>query len=82
MHGPWLQELEFLEAISQDANTRQVLLRMAALSREGRIGPFLDEVAVDEELDDATKDTLAELAGDHAFLQAVADYLHHTHHLH
>jgi hypothetical protein len=82
MLGSWLQELEFLEAISQDASTRQVLLRMAALSREDRLGPFLDEVAVDEELDDATKDSLAELAGDRAFLQAVADYLHHTHRLH
>jgi hypothetical protein len=82
MLGSWLQELEFLEAISQDASTRQVLLRMAALSREDRLGPFLDEVAVDEELDDATKDSLAELAGDRAFLQAVADYLHQTHRLH
>ncbi len=82
MQAPWLHELEFLEAISQDAYARQVLLRMAALSREDRLGTFLAEVAIDDELDDATKNTLAELAGDRAFLQAVSDYLHHTSRLH
>jgi hypothetical protein len=82
VHGAWVHDLEFLEAISQDASTCQILLRLAALSNEGRIGTFLHEVAHDEELDDATKDSLTELAADRAFLQAVADYLHHTRRIH
>jgi hypothetical protein len=82
MHGAWLQDLEFLESISQDATARQVFLRMAAMSREDRLGPFLAEVAVDDELDEATKDSLAELADNRDFLHAVADYLHHTRRFH
>jgi hypothetical protein len=82
MHGTWLQELEFLEAISQDSTARPILLKMAAMSQEDRLGPFLAEVAVDDELDEATKDTLAELADNRDFLQALADYLHHTRRFH
>ena len=37
---------------------------MAALSQAGRLAPFLLELAHDAELDDRTKGTLAELAGD------------------
>ena len=48
---------------------------MAALSQEGRLPPFLTELARDDELDEQTKGTVAELAGDTAFLLAVADYL-------
>jgi len=82
MLGLWQQDIEWLEAISQDADARALFLRMAALSQEGRLEPFLVELNRDEELDDQTKGTVAELAQDEAFLMAVADYLRNTHHLH
>jgi hypothetical protein len=52
---------------------------MAHLSQQGRLEPFLTELACDDELDEQTKGTVAELAGDTAFLLAVADYLRETH---
>jgi hypothetical protein len=82
MLGLWQQDIEWLEAISQDADARALFLRMAALSQEGRLEPFLTELNRDDELDDQTKGTVAELAQDQAFLLAVADYLRNTHHLH
>ena len=82
MIGLLQQDIEWLEAISQDEDARAVFLRMAALSQEGRLEPFLRELRRDEELDDHTKGTVAELAQDQAFLLAVADYLRNTHHLH
>ncbi len=72
------QDIEWLEAISQDDDARALFLRMAALSQEGRIEPFLTELRQDSELDEHTKGTVAELAQDGAFLQAVADYLRNT----
>ena len=75
MLGLWQQDIEWLEAISQDEDARALFLRMAALSQEGRLEPFLTELARDDELDEHTKGTVAELAGDTAFLLAVADYL-------
>jgi hypothetical protein len=82
MHGLWQQDIEWLEAISQDADARALFLRMAALSQEGRLEPFLVELSRDDELDDHTKGTVAELARDQAFLLAVADYLRNTVQLH
>jgi hypothetical protein len=78
----WQQDIEWLETISQDEDARALFLRMAALSQEGRLEPFLTELGRDDELDDHTKGTVAELAQDQAFLLAVADYLRHTHVLH
>ena len=78
----WLQDLESLEAISQDADAKAIFLRMAAMSRRGQMGTFLNELADDEDLDDETKGTLSELARDSAFLLAVEDYLHRTQRLH
>jgi hypothetical protein len=78
----WLQDLESLEAISQDDEARRIFLRMAALSRDGQMGSFLTELAQDEDLDDETKGTLEELAKDDSFLLAVEDYVHRTQHLH
>lgn len=78
----WQQDIEWLEAISQDEDARALFLRMAALSQEGRLEPFLTELKRDDELDDHTKGTVAELAQDQAFLLAVADYLRNTHQLH
>jgi hypothetical protein len=82
MHELWLQDLESLEAISQDDEAKQIFLRMAALSRDGQMGSFLTELARDEDLDDETKGTLEELAKDDSFLLAVEDYVQRTRLLH
>ena len=74
----WLQDLESLEAITQDDDTRQIFVRMAAMSQAGRMGSFLTELERDEDLDDATKGTLSELAQDESFLLAVDEYLRRT----
>jgi len=78
----WLQDLESLEAISQDSDTRELVLRMAELSRTGHLAPFLVELDCDRDLDAATKASFAELARDEAFLLAVEDYVHRTTALH
>jgi hypothetical protein len=70
--------LESFEAIKQDDLTRDLVLRMSALSQAGKLGPFLFEVAHDDDLDDTTKGRLAELAHDESFLLAVEDYLVRT----
>jgi hypothetical protein len=82
MTGLWLQDIESLEAISQDAQTRDLFLRMAQMSQAGRLAPFLDELEHDRDLDDETKGTLAELASDESFLHAVEDYVRRTRALH
>jgi hypothetical protein len=82
MVGTWLQDLESLEAISQDADAKRIFLRMAALSREGQMGDFLNELADDDDLDEETKGTLCELARDSTFLLAVEDYVQRTQRLH
>jgi hypothetical protein len=82
MLGPWLNDIESLEAISQDEEARRIFLRMAALSRDGQMGSFLTELAQDEDLDDETRGTLEELAQDSTFLLAVEDYLARTRVLH
>jgi hypothetical protein len=85
MFGEWMQDLESLEAISQDDEARKIFLRMAAMSQEGRLGSFLAELAEladTSELDEFTKGTLSEIARGEAFLLTVDDYLHRTHVLH
>lgn len=82
MLGEWMQDLESLEAISQDEEARKIFVRMAALSREGRLSSFLLELADTSELDEFTKGTLSEIAQDEAFLLVVDDYLHRTRVLH
>jgi hypothetical protein len=82
MDGRWLQDIESLEAISQDEDTRNLFLRMARMSQNGRIEPFLHELARDREIDDETKVTLAELASDGTFLHVVEDYVRRTRVLH
>ena len=82
MLGHWLQDLESLEAISQDADAKRIFLRMAAISQTGQMSTFLSELAEDGDLDDETKGTLTELANDNTFLLAVEDYLQRTHRLH
>ena len=74
----WLQDLESLEAISQDDATRDLCLRMASLTQEDRLQPFLSELQGDTDLDDRTKGMLTELAEDRDFLLAVEDYVKKT----
>jgi hypothetical protein len=74
----WHHDLESLEAISQDAVTRDLFLRMAWLSKRGGLQPFLFELQRDDDLDDTTKGTLTEIAEDPAFLLAVEDYVEKT----
>ncbi len=71
-----------LEAISQDADTRRIFLKMAAMSHDGRLPNFLDQLAHDRELDDVTKGQLTELASDRSFLLAVEEYLRRTQRFH
>ncbi|HVS84435.1 MAG TPA: hypothetical protein VHD91_02250 [Gaiellaceae bacterium] len=82
MIAGWLEDLESLEAISQNADARRIFLRMSALSQSGRTENFLVELAHDHELDDATKGHLSELARDETFLLAVEEYLVRTYRAH
>lgn len=75
---PWLQDIEALEALAQDERTRALCLRMAAMSQAGTLAPFLAILRHDDELDDVTKGTIAEIAGDESFLLAVEDYVRRT----
>ncbi len=76
--GPWLVDIESFERVSQDDDSRRLVLRLAQLSRERRLAPFVTEVAHDQELDEETRCAIAELAEDETFLLAVEDYLGRT----
>ena len=78
MDGLWLQDIESLEAISQDEDTRDLFLRMAQLSQDGRLTPFLRELEDDGDLDDVTKVTWPSSPPDAGFLHAVEDYVLRT----
>jgi hypothetical protein len=78
----WLQDLESLEAISQDDDARQIFLRMAAMSQTGRTSSLVTEIARDDDLDEEMKGTLTELARDRSFLLAFEDYLEQTRRIH
>jgi hypothetical protein len=82
MLSDWMHDLESLEAISQEPDTRRLFLRMASLSQEGRLGPFLSELTSDGGLDDDTKGALRAIARDESFLLVVQDYLRRTQILH
>jgi hypothetical protein len=82
MHHGWLLDLESLEAVTQDEHTRRLCLRMAAMSKAGTLGPFIADLHRDDDLDDGTKDTIAEIAEDESFLLAVEDYVQRTQLLH
>jgi hypothetical protein len=74
----WIQDIESLEAISQNDEARTIFLRMAEMQRCGRMHSFLVELASDPEVDDEMKGTLAELAQDVSFLHAIEEYVHQT----
>jgi hypothetical protein len=82
MHTAWLEDLESLQEIAENDSARALFLRMAVLSREGRLEPFLTELAADDELDPGTKGAVVELANDAPFLAAVEEYLCRTERVH
>ncbi len=82
MTDVWLGEIEALEAIAQDTETRQLFLRMATMSASGDLAPFLAQLLDEGEVDAETAGTLAELASDPVFLHAVEDYVHRTARVH
>jgi hypothetical protein len=74
----WHDDLESLEAITQDEVTKDLFLKMAWLSQQDSLQPFLFQLQHDEELDDSTKGMLTEIAEDTSFLLAVEDYVQKT----
>ena len=78
----WLHDIESLEAVAQDEYTKSLCLRMSAMSQAGTLGPFLASLRLDVELDETTKGTIAEIAGDASFLLALEDYVRRTRMLH
>jgi hypothetical protein len=82
MIDPWLHDIESLEAVIQDDHTRRLCLRMAAMSQAGTLEPFIATLRFDEGVDELTRGTIAEIAGDESFLLAVEDYVQRTRVLH
>jgi hypothetical protein len=79
MLGLWHHDdLESLEAISQNDDAKRIFLRMAAMSQDGRLPQFLTELNYDPEVDEEIKGTITELANDQSFLLVVEDYLRRT----
>jgi hypothetical protein len=78
----WLHDIESLEAVTQDEETKRLCLRMSAMSQAGTLEPFIAGLRADADLDETTKGTLAEIAGDSNFLLAVEDYVRRTHLVH
>jgi len=76
--GPWLVDIESFEEVSQDEISRRLVLRLAQMSREGRLAPFVIDVAHDPDFDEETRLAIAELAEDETFLLAVEEYLGRT----
>ena len=75
---PWVQDIESLEAVNQDELVRQVVLRMAGVTRDVRLPGFVAAVGADAELDVETKATVLELARDETFLLACEDSMRTT----
>ena len=78
----WLEDIESLEAVAQDEGTRQLCLRMAAMSKAGTLGPFIRNLSCDDGIDEDTKGTIAEIASDEQFLLALEDYVRRTRRFH
>ncbi len=74
----WFHDIESLEAVTQDEETKRLCLRMAAMSQAGTLAPFIANLHRDGDLDDTTKGTIAEIASDANFLLAVEDYVRRT----
>jgi hypothetical protein len=74
----WLEQIEALEAISQNERARRLFLHMAQMSQTGRLEPVLTQLECSQEFDDETRENLIELARDRSFLLALADYVDRT----
>jgi len=79
---PWLVDLESFEQLSQDDTSRRLVLHLAQLAREGRLAPFVSDLAKDPGFDEETRSAIFELAEDETYLLAVEDYLGRTRVLH
>jgi hypothetical protein len=60
---------------SRDELTWQVVHKLAAVLRAGRLEPVVAQLVAAREIDDETKASLAELGRDEGLLLAVEDYL-------
>jgi len=78
----WVHDIESLEAVAQDEGTLLLCLRMAAMSKAGTLEPFVRGLAADDDLDELTKGSIAEIARDEQFLLAVEDYVRRTTRVH
>ncbi len=78
----WLHDIESLEAVAQDERTKLLCLRMAAMSKNGTLEPFIASLHRDDDLDEGTKGTIAEIASDEHFLLALEDYVRRTNVVH
>jgi len=74
----WVHDIESLEAVAQDESTKLLCLQMAAMSKAGTLAPFIADLRSDDELDEGTKGSIAEIASDERFLFAVEDYVRRT----
>jgi hypothetical protein len=74
----WLEQIEALEAISQNEAARRLFLHMAQMSQAGTLEPVLSQLEHSEDFDDDTHQGLIELARDRSFLLALDDYVHRT----
>ena len=75
---PWLVDIESFEQVSQNEISRRLVLRLAQMSREGRLAPFVIDVAHDPDFDEEARLAITELAEDGTFLLAVEKYLGRT----
>jgi hypothetical protein len=71
-------DLEALETVSQNAEARDLFLRIAHLSSSGELNRFLFELSESDEIDSETKAAFAEVASDRAFLAALDEYVYGT----
>ena len=71
-------DLETFETVSQNAETRDLFLRMERLSAAGGLNRFLHELSASREIDAETKAAFAEVAQDRVFLRAFAEYVQRT----
>jgi hypothetical protein len=78
MLGRWLEDLESFEAIRRDTDTLTLVLHLAAMSKAGTLRPFVAQLRGDADVDEETRRTFMELAGDESFLLAVEDYVRRT----
>ncbi|MDQ3867114.1 MAG: hypothetical protein M3304_09885 [Actinomycetota bacterium] len=68
-----VHELDALDAIDEDVDLRDVILRLARLAERGRLGAFTRAVESDGRLNDETRSWLLAIARE-PFLEAAGRY--------